>query len=747
MTPVAAVESPLRRSDASRLFRTPRAVSMEEVNDDEEERRHRRSAASLDDSSVSGSGTVEDNENIKMCLQLYSDNKLSKDNAWSVTIIDAFSKLMSRHSSSLHNFQVAGSTLEASTKVYGLRVDSVHTDVMRMCSELTRQSARTMDNNREAEDDDDEDGGANKENDTTVGAGGAAGGEEAGVTREKVKKKRARKHVSTITKNKETINAALDTNPFTDPFFAKLNSVVGDVNSSSRLMQNIVPTRDAELLLRMDYNFWDDSEAPELELEVEETYDKCELTTATMFNVNRQSHKLHTMLAGYVITDAPAEDDDGDEPANNLKDIQDAHVRDAEDDLHPNNRSALEVQFDIDAEVEPIPVGDAYIIDYASADAMGGGGPDNDDDFNEEDHLALQNCRGLKRKTVVIEDMRPIDSSSINLEYSYRALENISQFWAGPSHWKFKRSKGPSSLRFSTVTGGAAGPDGKTTKGKSTTRKKKRFEEVTIDDIISVEDDLFVEYNQSRPTIKNITHQKSMIFKKWDSKKLKLPTDYHLERNRFDVNSYARGLKVRDFDAAQEPDMPVDDEYDYDNPVDQNYCSRVMNDAGDNDADHQGASGLGDAAADDHHSFDDLAGTSTVPGGGTTLNTSLDFIPTEFQGAPDKVAKINIAYAKTAKVVDMKQLKSCCWRLITEQICSSQGKEPSGGEGGTSASTEGNARFSQIYRELPNILSKTMSENISKSLAFYSVLHLSNERSLRLVRQDDLEDFQIMAPV
>uniref|UniRef100_A0A8D8BHT2 Condensin complex subunit 2 n=4 Tax=Culex pipiens TaxID=7175 RepID=A0A8D8BHT2_CULPI len=745
MTPVAAVESPLRRSDASRLFRTPRAVSTEEVNDDEAERRHRRSAASLDDSSVSGGATVEDNENIKMCLQLYSDNKLSKDNAWSVTIIDAFSKLMSRHSSSLHNFQVAGSTLEASTKVYGLRVDSVHTDVMRMCSELTRQSARTMDNNRDGgEDEDDEEGGANKENDTTVGGGGGESG--GGATQEKVKKKRARKHVSTITKNKETINAALDTNPFTDPFFAKLNSVVGDVNSSSRLMQNIVPTRDAELLLRMDYNFWDDSEAPELELEVEETYDNCELTTATMFNVNRQSHKLHTMLAGYVITDAPAEDDDDDDAANQLKDIQDARVRDAEDDLHPNNRSALEVQFDIDAEVEPIPVGDAYIIDYASADAMGDGGADNDDEFNEEDHLALQNCRGLKRKTVVIEDMRPIDSSSINLEYSYRALDNISQFWAGPSHWKFKRSKGPSSLRFSTVSGGAAGPDGKATKGKPTTRKKKRFDEHVIDDIISVEEDLFVAYNPLRPTIKNITHQKSMICKKWDSKKLKLPTDYHLERNRFDVNAYARGLKVRDFDAAPEPDLPVDDEYDYGNPVDQNYCSRVMNDAGDDDADHQGAGGFGDAAADDHHTFDDLAGPASVSGGGTTLNTSLDFIPTEFQGAPDKVAKINIAYAKTAKVVDMKQLKSCCWRLITEQVCATQAT-PSEEGGATSEAHSGKARFSEIYRELPHILSKTMSENISKSLAFYSVLHLSNERSLRLVRQDDLEDFQILAPV
>ena len=40
----------------------------------------------------------------------------------------------------MQNFQIAGSTLEASTKVYGLRVDSVYNDGIRMVSELSRQS-------------------------------------------------------------------------------------------------------------------------------------------------------------------------------------------------------------------------------------------------------------------------------------------------------------------------------------------------------------------------------------------------------------------------------------------------------------------------------------------------------------------------------------------------------------------------------------------------------------------------------
>ncbi|XP_055531175.1 condensin complex subunit 2 [Wyeomyia smithii] len=724
MTPVAVVESPLRRSDASRLFRTPRALSEEEVaNDDEAERRIRRSAASLDDSSLSGGTTVEHNENIKMCLQLYSDNKLSKDNAWTVTIIDAFSKLMSRHSS-MQNFQVAGSTLEASTKVYGLRVDSVHTDVMRMCSELTRQSAQAMDNNRA--DDDDADAEANKENNAAGGDGAAGQSQDP-----KPKKKRARKHVSTVTKNKDTINAKLDTTPFTDPFFAKLNSVVGDVNSSSRLMQNIIPTSNGELRLRMDYGFWDSKESPELDLDAEEDYSSCSMTTVTMNSVTIDN-KLHQTLAGYVITDAPAEDDENDE------EVKDTQTRDAEPEQQGLNRSALDVQFDIDAEVEPVPVGDAYIIDYATAD-----GADNDE-LNEDDQIALQHCHGLKRKTVVIEDMRPIDSSSINLEYSYRALDAISQFWAGPSHWKFKRSKSLRGVSIGANTLSLALASASKNKQKDKqTRKKKRFELDTLDDIISVGEELFVEYGQSK-TVKKITHLKSLICRKWDSKKLKLPTDFHLERNRFDVNAFAQGIRMRDFDAAPEPDVSVDG-YQYDNPVDQNYCSRVTNDETDNEADTGRLSAFGGDPSD-HHNFDDVVGGTEDGGGAPPLNTSLDFIPSEFQGAPDKVTKINIAYAKTAKVVDMKQLKTCCWRLITEQITGSSADTADAANNDQLLKGDGKANFSDIYRELPHILSKSMSENISKSLAFYSVLHLTNERSLQLLRQENLEDFQILPP-
>ncbi|XP_050080254.1 condensin complex subunit 2 isoform X1 [Anopheles maculipalpis] len=725
-----STSTPLRKSDASRLFRTPQSVVREPANDDEAERRNRRSVATLNDSSMA----AEENENIKMCLKLYSDNKMSKDNAWSLTIIDSFATLMARHSKSLQNFQVAGSTLEASTKVYGLRVDSVHTDVMRMCSELTRQTARAM-NNNPADEDDPEDGqgagdqtmaeggdGNDKENDQTVNA------------QPKAKKKRARKGVSTVTKSKESINGPLDTNPFMDPFFAKLNSVVGDVNSSSRLMQNIVPTKNAELRLCMDYRFWDATESLELDLNgMPEAYDGLECSTLRCFPLG-PGNLLRSLRSGYLITDAPAEDDEDDEDTSRAP--LDDHMDDVEAREHGAslmNRSALDVHFDINAEVEPVPSGDAFILDYDAKDI------DANDDFAEDDELALEQCKGLMRKTVVIEDMRPIDTCSSQLEYSYRPLDNISQFWAGPAHWKFKRS-----LRSRATVVASDGASTVSTNSKErVSRKKKRFELDTLDDALSVSENLFLEYNPNRP-LKGITLLKSSVCKKWESKKLKLPTDYNLDPNRFDVYKYALGINIQDHGGVGVSGLAPSETYSCDGGDDQISCSNDTNDGGDNDMMVNHDDG-------DFHPMEHDNGPLNHGEKDKTLNASVvDVISSEFQGAPDRVHKINIAYAKTAKVIDMKQLKYNCWRIISSHVQADLGPRPSQNPSQLDVSLppptqadEAKVTFTTLYRKVPQLLSKTMSENISKSLAFYAVLHLANEKSLLLGRQEDLKDFTI----
>ncbi|XP_035791930.1 condensin complex subunit 2-like [Anopheles albimanus] len=726
--------TPLRKS---RFLQTPQQAA----NDDEAERRIRRSEVLLDESVSSAvSTTAEDNENIKMCLKLYSDNKLSKENAWSLTIIDSFAKLISRHSKTLQNFQVAGSTLEASTKVYGLRVDSVHTDVMRMCSELTRQTARAMNNNA-GEQDDAGGGGGGDDADASMAEGGNKENEGAGGQLPKAKKKRARKMVSTVTKSKESINAPLDTNPFTDPFFAKLNSVVGDVNSSSRLMQNIIPTKMSDLRLRMNYPFWDAQESPNLDLDSEpdltvDEADMCKLHVQPIGPDNR----LHELRCGYVITDAPAEDDEDDEVGGL------AHMNDSDARAHEASimdRSALDMQFDINADVEPVPSGDAFIIDYDAKDI------DGNDDFAEDDEQALEQCKGLMRKTIQIEDMRPVDSSCSQLEYSYRPIDHISQFWAGPAHWKFKRSTMMRARNTMVASMGneTGSTSGSIAKERLTGRRRKRYEQDSLDDVFSVSEQLFQTYNPGRP-LKGINSLKSSICKKWESKKLKLPTDYKLDRDRFDKWQYARGLLIRE-NRNVDVELSPSEEFSCDGGDDQISCGAEMDDGQD----------MG--AMDNDVGFPSAIHPDTQPNiGGDAApsqlhNETVDVISTEFKGAPDKVAKINIAYAKTAKVIDMKQLKYNCWRVINSYVtpeapAATQPSQPSGDDTqlplppATQSADDRKIKFSKLYQKVPQLLSKSMSENISKALAFYAVLHLANEKSLRLEGQADLKDFIIM---
>lgn len=79
----------------------------------------------------------------EICIPLFFlSQKISKDNAWSLTLIDNMANLCRSHHKTLKNFQIVGTTLEATTKIYGLRVDSVHSDIVRMSSGLGRMKSK-----------------------------------------------------------------------------------------------------------------------------------------------------------------------------------------------------------------------------------------------------------------------------------------------------------------------------------------------------------------------------------------------------------------------------------------------------------------------------------------------------------------------------------------------------------------------------------------------------------------------------
>lgn len=58
--------------------------------------------------------------------------KLDKSNAWNLCLIDKLESLVRRHHEFVRNFRNIGIWLDATMKVYEIRVDSVCNDVRRL---------------------------------------------------------------------------------------------------------------------------------------------------------------------------------------------------------------------------------------------------------------------------------------------------------------------------------------------------------------------------------------------------------------------------------------------------------------------------------------------------------------------------------------------------------------------------------------------------------------------------------------
>ncbi|XP_061762968.1 condensin complex subunit 2 isoform X1 [Nerophis ophidion] len=125
-------------------------------NDDEKERRQRRRSRVIDlqaaaDSSFcdsvthSATGTpaavpklsnAQISEHYSTCIKLSTENKITTKNAFGLHLIDYMADILKQKDSELTNFKVAAGTLDASTKIYAVRVDAVHADAYRVLGGL-----------------------------------------------------------------------------------------------------------------------------------------------------------------------------------------------------------------------------------------------------------------------------------------------------------------------------------------------------------------------------------------------------------------------------------------------------------------------------------------------------------------------------------------------------------------------------------------------------------------------------------
>ncbi|KAK5871723.1 hypothetical protein PBY51_004585 [Eleginops maclovinus] len=149
-------------------------------NDDEQERRQRRKSRVIDlqaatDSSFndsashSAAGTpaavpklsnAQISEHYSTCIKLSTENKITTKNAFGLHLIDYMADILKQKDSELTNFKVAAGTLDASTKIYAVRVDAVHADAYRVLGGL---GAETKPGEDQGSKDEENDGEATKQ--------------------------------------------------------------------------------------------------------------------------------------------------------------------------------------------------------------------------------------------------------------------------------------------------------------------------------------------------------------------------------------------------------------------------------------------------------------------------------------------------------------------------------------------------------------------------------------------------------
>ena len=286
-------------------------------------------------------------------------------------------------------------------------------------------------------------------------------------------------------------------------------------------------------------------------------------------------------------------------------------------------------------------------------------------------------------------------------EYSF-IQKSAKMHWAGPSHWKISNCK--------RLLGGSNVIE---TCHQEPAKKRKEIE-IIYDE--NRQEAIMPKFSLSKATRSEGKTAKT----EWQEETLTLPRDMHYtimyasmfylhkllnvkleNKNQLNVTDTADGIE----------------DYNYNNENDtSDYCPNIhTNDYGANEDDNgHEADGLEDGEPGTHMIF---SGDNLV-------------------SVPKLTNKICIAYSSRAKRIDMRQLKKSIWKGLS----SNDNKED---EHVTENEMNGTKCFSEIYKALPDMLTKANVEALSFPISFVSLLHLANEKTLKLETYPDMSDIII----
>ncbi|NXX80817.1 CND2 protein, partial [Urocolius indicus] len=668
-------------------------------NDDEQERRQRRRSkvtdlrlSSTTDSPL-GLGSpaprqaetwltalpqwnnAQISEHYSTCIKLSAENKITTKNAFGLHLIDYITEILKQKDSDVTNFKVAAGTLDASAKIYAVRVDAVHADTYKVLGGLGKDSASTKDVE-------------SPEGDTSA---------PEAVKRVQPKKKPS---IQTIEHNLNNINVAeANRRCEVDPLFQKTAASFDECSTTGIFLSGLhTQSWHSELL-------FDSSIIPLPSSE-----------TLTLPN----SDAVRVMDLKPLLTQCT-------EKRLICSSLADFQFTKWDAESHSESVSALLDKFKKSDQVFDVDA----VTDCDGEDSV----PLPDNDFNSDSprNTAAEKIGEFtdnpssfgtvhQSKRTDADPFGEGDVGSMCLHVSVKAGEysyfspRILSMWAGPEHWRFKPRH-------------RASVDSERETKK---RNPKKAFEINFDEDIDFEACF-------RKTKAAVTLAKS-ILECQNMRSTTLPADFNYDPK----NILQLFLKptVKLFSTSK-PESSLDHEdhigeYNYNNPNDtSNFCPALQaSDSGDDDDDPVPFMGQTEFNLTAHPEGQDAELNRAAGDADITTYGELNLI-----AEPQKINRIAIQYAKTAKQMDMKRLKKSMWHLLTDRQKAEEVEDAEKEEEKDNTSmVAGEKVLSGLTKQLLHRLPALMATNLSVPLAFACLLHLANEKNLKLESTEDLAD-------
>ncbi|XP_076624663.1 condensin complex subunit 2 [Colletes latitarsis] len=576
--------------------------------------------------------TSQMTEHISQCIKLGTENKINPRNAFSLKIIDFMAYLIKREDNKMNNLQVATSSLDVSTQIYGYRVDGVHTEILKMMDgmdigEKNNMNANTIDVN---------------------------GGSENQLEKSVKKKKR---------KNKQQIFSTVE-NLRTNVETRKPLITMEDLQSTDMLHQVTLPIHANSRFYLHPYN--------------DVLVDSVDYKRIQSKDISCSALRIGDLSNMQIC------------PPLHHFNFQNFNEDDETEKDLPEQTNESRFHFDLDASISQEEEHPCTNMNYFNVEE------------NEEENVNRYTKHPDQVQNLV--DFQEVLSSSVPTkvsEYSF-IPKNLHLHWAIPTYWR------NTNFRKILTNSGVV-----KTCHQAPIKKRKEIELCYNDNTANSVNDKFLPGRR-------ITLNRQTAKRNWNEERITLPPDKHYDVSQASKLYLHSIILLKKRDEVNTTCLP-DINYNYGNE------SEISNPGLDNTECRE---------TEENNVIDNVVRSEDE-----NMTESQPFTGNNLVTAPKLTNKSSIKYCVREKKIDMGQLKKSIWKCLnkddSEKIANAQVQQ------NVCDKMNDKKYFSEIYKELPNILTKDNSKELSYPIAFVSLLHLANEKSLKIISTPDLSDLTI----